>query len=88
MHDPAVVRRRQAVGDLRDDPDRLIQRHRRLRRHGAEVLPLDQLHRDVRQLALDADVVDRDDVRMIQRRGGARFLLEAAEVFGARRQIG
>ena len=37
---------------------------------------------------LHADVVPREDVRVIQRRSGARFLLEALEPAGMGRGIG
>ena len=47
--------------------------------HDRQRLPFDELHRDEAALEHVADLVDGDDVRMIQRRGGARFLLEAAD---------
>ena len=43
----------------------------------AQRLAFEQLRHDVRRAVVAADVVDREDVRVIQRRGGARFLLEA-----------
>src|SRR5262249_11395251 len=38
--------------------------------------PLDVFHREIRRLVYRAHVVDRDDVGMVQRGGGARLLLE------------
>ena len=43
-----------------------------------ERLPVDELHRQESPVADLADLVDGDDVRVVERRGGARFLLEAA----------
>ena len=42
----------------------------------------DELHRHVAQRVGAADVVDRDDVGMVERRGGARLLFEALQAFG------
>jgi hypothetical protein len=44
----------------------------------AEFLAFEQLGHDIRQSLVFADVINREDVRMIERRGRARFLLEAA----------
>ena len=46
------------------------------------VFPLDELHRDVRDSVRLADVVDGQDVRMVERRGRARLLLEALTAAG------
>ena len=40
--------------------------------HGAQRLALDELHRDEAAASTVADVVDGDDVRMVERRRGAR----------------
>jgi hypothetical protein len=45
-------------------------------------LTWDVLHRDEVHALVLADVVDRDDVRMIQARRGSRFLDEALAAFG------
>ena len=59
------------------------------RHHLEQRLPAQQLHdevgRSVRLRRL-ADVVDRADVRMVQRRGRARLALEAPQVFFRRRE--
>ena len=44
-----------------------------------EVLALDQLHDDVRAGRIGAVVVDRDDARVVQRRGRLRFVPEAVD---------
>ncbi len=45
----------------------------------AEVLTLQELRDDVRRAVVLAEVVDRENARVIQGRGGARLLLEAAQ---------
>ena len=46
MHDALLVRRGQAVGDLRGDVEGLA-RQRPVREQLAQVAPFDELHRDV-----------------------------------------
>src|SRR5690606_38827709 len=41
--------------------------------------PVDELHREPRRVAVAADVVNRQDVRVVQRRRRARFPFEAIE---------
>jgi hypothetical protein len=48
-----------------------------LAQHGGEVRALDVLHREVEQPVDLAGVVDRDDVRVLERRGDPRLALEA-----------
>ena len=48
--------------------------------HLGQALALDELHRVVVDAALAADGVDRDDVRVVERGGGAGFVLEAGEL--------
>ena len=52
----------------------------------AQRLAVDELHRDEGRLAFAADLVDRDDVGMVQRRGGPRLLLEPREAFAVGRE--
>ena len=54
----------------------------------AQRLALEQLRDDVRRAVSRADVEDREDVRMVERRGGARLLLEAAQPIGIGRERG
>jgi hypothetical protein len=70
-------------GDLAADLDDLAGRERRLAADPLlEVLALDQLHHDVVDVAVAADVVDRDDVGVAQPRGGAGLAAKALEEFG------
>ena len=68
MRDASLVRGFQRVGDLPRDAQSFIERHRPFRRFA-----LDVLHHQV----IWADVVQRANVGMIQRRDRARLLLEA-----------
>ena len=82
VDDPCVVGRHEALGDLRREIEE------QLRRQGyveqlAHALALDQLHHDVGERRLLADVVHRRDVRVAQRRRRASLLLEALERAGA-----
>ena len=58
----------QLVGRQRPAVDAVLQR-----------LALEQLHRDEGPAAVVADFVDGADVRVVQRRGGARFALESRQ---------
>jgi len=74
MHDAFAVRGVQRVGDLKR-----VLAHRIERQRAAQRIPLHKLHDQV----IRADVIERADVRMIQRAHGARFADEAfAEVAG------
>ena len=88
MHDAALVRGGESVGDFAGDAQNIFQRHRAVGGELAKIASFDELHGDVRDRIAAPDVVDRDDARMIQRRCRARFELEAAEMITARRQLG
>jgi hypothetical protein len=79
MQDSLLVRGGQAVCDLGRKVERRAHREGAARQPGAQRLPVEQLRHDVGGAIEDADVVDREDVRMIQRGCGARFLLEALQ---------
>ena len=88
MDDAARVRGRERVGDGDGDPQRFAEAH---------ALPWDQridalaghvLHHDEVVILGGVDLVNRDDVRMIERRCGLRFLDEAAAAALIRHAIG
>ena len=83
MDDPLLVRRREPARDGDGIVDRLAHRQRPGRQPLPERLPFEQLRDDERRASFGADVVDREDVRMVQRRGGACFLLEAVQRSGS-----
>ena len=79
VDDAAAVRRGQAAGDLLRVRQGLAQRQRAAAERAAQRLAVEQLGDDVGPPVGGADVVDRDDVRVVERGGGARFQLEAVE---------
>jgi hypothetical protein len=88
VEDPAIVRRRQAAGELDGVVDDLPQRQRTLVEPLAQRLPFQQLHHRVRHARAAgfgrrrADVVDRHDVGMRERGDRLRFTLEPRGALG------
>ena len=82
MDDAGVVRRRERIGDLRGEIDRLFDRHPALGDDLRQRAAFDQLHDHVRQVVMAAHVVDRDDARMIEGRGGPRLAIEPGRGIG------
>ena len=83
VHDVAVVRVGEAVGDLGGDVQRQLDRQRLARgQDRAQLLAFQELHGHVGHALGLADVVDGDDVRMVQPPGRARLLVEARFVLG------
>ena len=68
VDDARGVSRCQRVGDLDAACDCRVQRQRFPADHLVEGLALDQLHGDEVAVACRRDLVDRDDVRVVQRR--------------------
>ena len=78
VDDPGVVRGVERLGDLEHDRRGL----RRCKRPGGghalvQVVAVDEAHGDVGPPVVLAVVMDRDDVRVLDRRRGARFVQEA-----------
>ena len=82
MDDALVVRGCKPACDLGRVVDRLARRQRRPVDPPAERLPFEQLGDDVGSAGVAADVVDREDVRMIEHPRRASFLLESSESIG------
>ena len=82
MDDPFVVRRGQALRDLRADLGGFARRKRPPREPGPERLAVDQLGDGVAQSPFFAHVEERDDVRVREGSDGPRLLLEPLDVFG------
>ena len=72
MQNAVPVRGGERRGDLRRQPEGLLDRHRAAQRDAVQVL-----HDQEVDAVLTPDVMERADVRMIQRRDRARFALEA-----------
>ncbi len=75
-------------GNPERDVERPIGGERLVAHERPERLAADELHHDERHPVLLADVVDRRDVRVVERRGELRFLLEALSAFGVGRHFG
>ena len=78
MDDAPGVRRLERVGELESPFDQLIRRHL-LADARVERPALEQLHHEIRTALVLADVIDRADVRMVDRRDGARLTVEPFE---------
>ena len=76
MDDPFLVRRAKSTGDLQRIVDRFALRKQPCRPDVHAALAFQQFRNDVRRAVMRADVIDDEDVRMIERAGGLRFLLE------------
>ena len=82
MHDAALVRRRQRVGQ-RDREIEHARKRKSARRHQpVEALSLDQLHGQEADPVRLLDRVERDDVRVVERRDGLGLALEARQAVG------
>ena len=79
VDDPLRMRGGETVGKLARELERLGRHHRPAREHRAQRRALEQLADDIRLAILLANVVNGDDVRMVQRTGRARLLLEPAQ---------
>ena len=82
MKNAGVVRGGERVGHADRDIDHVGDRHWLMRRHSiAQRLSFDVLRGDEVTIGVFADFVNRQDVRMIERRGSTRFALKSAHPF-------
>src|SRR6266496_2835421 len=79
MNDPFGVRGIQCVGNLDSQVQQCFQFYRPRSYAMLQSYSIQKLHGNERLAVLLADVVNRADVRMIQRRSGLRFALKAGE---------
>jgi hypothetical protein len=77
VQDAARVRGVDRVGNLRGQPQQQADIERTAVDRARERAPLEQLHRDERPPLVLVHLIDGADVRVVQRRGGARFAQEA-----------
>ena len=82
MHDAGVVRHLQRVGHLHGVLEHLRHAQAALGNQVHEGLALHPLHHHQRIRAVVENVVNGDDIGMIQRGRGLRFLQEAAAALG------
>ena len=82
MHDPGAVRRRQCRSHLHRNLQRLADRHAApAREQRAEGLALDELRGNEVVAVGQSHLVNRENVRMIERGGRLRLLLEPRQAF-------
>ncbi len=82
MNNPRLMGFRQSLRHLPRVANELIVRERTVRENLPKRLPLHILHRNEGSALVFTDLVDRDDVGMVQRRGSTGFLLESTETAG------
>jgi len=87
VHNAGLVRRSQRGGHLHGNFQGVVQIHSLTRQRGAQSYTLDELCRDEVAVSLRADLVNRQNVRMIQCRGTARLGFEPAQLRLIRRQV-
>ena len=76
MDDAGAVRAVERAGDLTAAANHLVVRQRAARQPAGQGLALDELEDQILMSLVLADIVQRADVRMIERRQAARFTLE------------
>src|SRR5262245_17605345 len=77
MHDAGFVRCRQPFGHLMHDINRALEWHASAPHLGAERVAVDELRDQVLNVSVATNVVDREDIRVVQRAGSNGFLSEA-----------
>ena len=75
VNDTALVRRGQAITDVDGVLDRFVDRHG-VCDHLAQGDPIEQFRNDIRLPVVNADVVYREDIRVIQGRRSTSLLFE------------
>ncbi len=88
MHDAEPVSLVERIGHLRGDAHRRRERQRASREAIGERLALEVLEHQEIETGVLADVVQRADVRMIERGDGPRLALEAHAEVGVARDVG
>lgn len=88
MHDTGGVRGRHAVGGLHGDIQQRPHGNRTAFDQRGQRLARDDLRGDVEDAAVMTNVVDAENIRVVQRRGGVGFLLEPRAPSGVGRDIG
>ncbi len=79
MHDALAVCRFERVRHSNSSFEKRIETQRPTRDEMPQCRPAQQLHRNERHAGVFVNIVDRADVRMVQRRSGLRLALEALE---------
>ncbi len=87
MHDACGVRFGQPVGDLDPDVEDPSGLQRDTGQHVTQRSPVHVLHHEIRGTLDVPDFVNRDDVGVIQRRGGAGLRRKAGDAVGIGRDL-
>ncbi len=87
MHDARAVRSVEGVRDLRAELDDVGQRQRPLRDARGERLAVYQFHHQEIGVAFTADIEERADMGMVERRNRLRLALEARADLGMLRKM-
>ncbi len=88
MDDPTAVGAAERIGDLHSAVERLVERQRPSAQSFRQRLSLEELHDEEVHAVVRSDVVQRADVRMIERGGRPRLVLEAPATLGVRGEPG
>ena len=79
MNDACGVRRRESRSNLNRNVERFLQLYQRLHRVLSQSLAINKFGGNEGLAIYFSDLMDGENVRVIQRRGSARLLLEAAQ---------
>jgi hypothetical protein len=88
VDDAAFARFLERPGHLHRDPDNSVHGEWPAAEHGRECATLDRFHRDVGPAVGLANLEDRTDVRMVQRRGRRSFAAEECTAVGIVGHVG
>jgi hypothetical protein len=80
MNDALTVRVVEGIGNVGGDGDRTVGRERSLKKTVRERLPLEVFHHEEVGPVVMAEVIERTDVRMIEKGNRASFPVETAAV--------
>ena len=83
MQGAALMGEVDRLGDDLDVTRRPLRRERPLRDEGRQVAAVDQVHREVVLALMLADLVDRDDIRVLQVGGGFRLAEKSSDLLRA-----
>ena len=86
--DSGLVRFREARRHLPAEIENLFVAEGGVSQERPEVGTLNELHDDVMRFVFLPDIIDVDDVGMVQRRRGERFLFETPKSIGVRSELG
>ena len=87
MHDTGAVRFVEGIGDVATVLQSQVERKRSFAKTIEKRFPFDELHHHEIDTVFTADIVERTDVRVVQARNRASFLLEPLAKLGTLREM-